>query len=420
MNTVKSYPSDNAAAASDDAPPPLLRQRQRTRGAWWLRFVLAGLAALLVIAAVGFVKFKQISGLIALKNAGAFDPPPAAVTTTVVRAARWQPTLHAIGSLEAVQGVTVSADLPGVVKEIRFESGATVRQGDILVRLVIDQEQAQLDAAQAQRDIAALNLTRQKDLRTKNANSQSDFDTAEANERQMEAMVANARAAIDRKTIRAPFDGRLGIRRASLGQYLNSGDPVVALQSLDPIYVNFTLPQQNLRDFGVGADVEVRTDATGDTVFKGKVNAINSLVDSATRNFQAQATIKNADGKLRPGMFANVDVLLGGERDVLPVPGSAIAYAPYGDSVYVIAHDVKVPTDPADPTAKEKTLKLAVRQQFIKLGQTKGDLVAVITGLKEGDEIVSSGTFKLQNSAPVKIDNSVKPEAEANPKPEES
>ncbi len=381
-------------------------------------YLLNAVFVLLVI--VGGVKALQISKVVALAKSGAFDPPPAAVTTTVIHPARWQPTLRAIGSLEAVQGVTVSADLPGVIKEIRFESGATVRQGDILVRLVIDQEQAQLEAAQAQRDISVLNLTRQKDLRAKNANSQSDFDTAEANERQMEAMVANARAAIDRKTIRAPFDGRLGIRRASLGQYLNSGDPVVALQSLDPIYVNFTLPQQNLRDFAVGSDVEIRTDATGDEVFKGKVNAINSLVDSTTRNFQAQATIKNPEGKLRPGMFANVEVLLGGEKEVLPVPGSAVAYAPYGNSVFVIAHNVKIPADPNDPTSKEKTLPLAVQQRFIKLGQTKGDLVAVTSGLKEGDEVVSSGAFKLQNNAAVQVNNSVKPEADANPKPEES
>ena len=420
MNTLESYPPNRGTKSSDDRPPALPQQRQRTFGQKVIRFFLVMLAVAIVIGVIAAIKVRQVQGMIALAKSGAFDPPPVAVTTSIVRAARWQPTLHAIGSLEAVQGVTVSADLPGIVKEIRFESGAAVRQGDILVRLVIDQEQAQLDAAQAQRDIAVLNLNRQRDLRTKNANSQSDFDNAEANERQMEAMVANARAAIERKTIRASFDGLLGIRRVSVGQYLNSGDPVVALQSMNPIYVNFTLPQQNLRDFGVGAEVEVRTDATGDTVFKGKVTAINSLVDSATRNFQAQATLTNDGGKLRPGMFANVDVLLGGEKDVLPVPGSAIAYAPYGNSVFVIAHNLKIPADPNDPTSKEKTLPLAVRQQFVKLGQTRGDLVAVTSGLKEGDEIVTSGTFKLQNNGAVQINNSVKPEAEANPKPEES
>ena len=420
MSDRKSQESSPYPQAHDGPPPLVHRRRTHSLWLWALGFSLVFNAMLIVFILIAGSKVKEILGAVKMKESGAFDPPPAAVTTTVVHAERWQPTLRAIGSLEAVQGVTVSADLPGVVKEIRFESGATVRQGDILVRLNIDQEQAQLDAAQAQRDVAMLNLTRQKDLRAKNANSQSDFDNAEANERQMEAMVANARAAIERKTIRASFNGQLGIRRASVGQYLNSGDPVVTLQSLDPIYANFTLPQQNLRDFAVGAEVEIRTDATGDTIFKGKINAVNPLVDSATRNFQAQATIPNSDGKLRPGMFATVEVLLGGENSVLPIPGSAIAYAPYGDSVYVIAHDVKIPADPKNPKAKEKILPVAVRQQFVRLGQTKGDLVAVITGLKEGEEIVSSGVFKLQNNGAVKIDNSVKPTTDANPKPEES
>ena len=431
METIQSRPPARDVKSAGDLPAPTpLRPRRRTWSQWFGRLFLVLLAVGAVLYVLYYLKNRQFQAFVALQKSGAFTPPPAAVTTTVVRSVRWQPTLHAIGSLEAVQGVTIAADLPGVVKEIRFESGAAVRQGDILVRLNTDQEQAQLEAAQAQRDISVLTLGRQKDLRAKNANSQSDFDTAEANERQMEAMVANAKAAIERKTIRASFGGLLGIRRASLGQYLNSGDPVVALQSMDPIYVNFTLPQQNLRDFGVGAEVEVKTDATGDTVFKGKVNALNSLVDSATRNFQAQATVANPGAKLRPGMFANVDVLLGGERDVLPIPGSAIAYAPYGNSVFIIAHKVKIPADPAVPGSKEKTLDTAVRQQFIKTDQTRGDLVAVTSGLKEGDEIVSSGTFKLQNNEPVKVDtappqavkinNSVKPEAEANPKPEES
>ena len=420
METLKPYQPTPHTKSADDRPPALPGPRKRTTGQWLLRFFLTLLGVVAVIGLIASVKFREIKGLIAMKEAGKFDPPPAAVTTAVVHTARWQPTLHAIGSLEAVQGVTVSADLPGVIKEIRFESGATVRQGDILVRLNTDQEQAQLEANTALRDLTMVSLKRARDLREKNANSQSDFDTAEANEHQAEANVAAARAAIDRKTIRAPFNGLLGIRRASLGQYLNSGDPVVALQSMDPIYVNFTLPQQNLRDFAVGAEIELRTDATGDTVFKGKVNAINSLVDSATRNFQAQATVANADGKLRPGMFANVDVILGGEKEVLPAPGSAIAYAPYGNSVYAIVHHVKIPADPADPTSKEKILDTAVVQRFIKLGQTKGDLVAVLSGLKDGDEIVSSGTFKLQNNAPVKINNSVQPEAVANPKPEEN
>ena len=257
-------------------------------------------------------------------------------------------------------------------------------------------------------------------MRDKNANSQSDYDNAEASERQNEAMVDNSRAAVDRKTIRAPFAGVLGIRKVNVGQYLNSGDAVVTLQSVDPIYVNFTLPQQNLKDFGVGSDVEVSTDATGDQVFKGKVTAVEAMVDAATRNFQAQATLANPGGKLRPGMFAKVEVLEAGTGNVLPVPGSAINYAPYGDSVFVIVHNISQPADPTKPDGPKKTLPLAVEQRFVKTGQTRGDLVAVLSGLKEGDEIVSSGVFKLQNNAAVQINNDVKPEAEANPHPEES
>lgn len=395
--------------------------RSRSGGAWFSRIVLVIIAIVVVVGIIGFIKARQIQGMVALAKSGAFDPPPVAVTTAVVQDAQWQPTLQAIGSLEAVQGVTVSADLPGIVKEIRFESGATVKAGDVLVRLSIDQEQAQLGAAEAQRDLAVFNLNRQRDLRAKNTNSQSDFDNADATQRQMESMVSNARAAIDRKTIRAPFSGVLGIRRASLGQYLNSGDPVVPLQSMDPIYVNFSLPQQNLADFGVGSEIVVHTDATGEAEFKGKVTAINALVDSATRNFQAQATLSNDSLKLRPGMYAKVEVILpGGSKEMLPVPASAVNYAPYGNSVFVIVHDLKIPADPADPTSKEKTLPLAVRQQFVKTGPTKGDMVAVLTGLKSGDEIVSSGVFKLQNSGAVKINNTVKPEAEDNPNPPET
>ena len=415
-------PADYSSSAvhRSDSPAIPAAPRKRSAGAWFARFLITGLVALLVVGAITAVWLHHVFGMIALAKSGAFDPPPTAVNTAVVQTAKWQPTLRAIGSLEAVQGVVVSADLSGIVKEILFESGKPVKAGDILVRLNTDQEQAQLEAAEAQRDLAVFNLKRERDLLEKKTASQSEFDTAEANERQSEAMVANAKATIERKTIRASFSGMLGIRKVSVGQYLKEGDPVVALQSIDPIYVNFTLPQQNLKDFDVGSMVEVRTDATGDEVFSGKINAMNSMVDESTRNFQAQATISNPNGKLRPGMFASVDVILGQDATVLPVPASAINYAPYGNSVFVLVHNLKVPADPADPTSKDKVIPLAVRQQFVKLGQTKGDLVAVLSGLKEGDEIVASGTFKLQNSAPVQINNKVRPEEDANPHPEES
>ena len=385
-------------------------------------FVVIGLA-LAIVFGLAMIWWGNVQKMKALAASGAFTPPAVAVTTTVVQPAHWQPTLSAIGSLEAVQGTTVSADLPGIVKEITFESGKTVRQGEILVKLVVDQEQAMVESAVANRDLMSYSLKRSQELRTKNANSQSDLDTAEANERQAEANVANMKAAVSRKTIRAPFDGVLGIRKVSLGQYLHEGDPVVPLQSLDPIYVNFTLPQQNMRDFAVGSAVHVRTDATGSEEFDGKITAVNPLVDAATRNFQVQATLSNKDLKLRPGMFANVDVILAGQGDVLPVPSSAIHYAPYGNSVFIVTKDMRVPTDPNAPpvpNAPKDKPYLGVREQFVTLGQTKGDLVSVTKGLKPGEEIVTSGVFKLQNAAKVEVNNSVKPEAETNPKPEES
>ena len=375
----------------------------------------------LVVDFLGFLKFRQVQGMMAQAKSGAFTPPPVAITTSVLHPTQWQPLLPAIGSLEAVQGTTVSADQAGIVKEILFESGQTVKAGDILVRLVIDQEQAMVDSALANRDLMVYTLRRAKDLRAKNTNSQSDLDTAEANERQAEATVANTKAAVERKTIRAPFDGVLGIRKVSLGQYLHEGDPVVPLQALDPIYVDFTLPQQNMRDFHVGSEVRMRTDATGPEEFPGKITAVNPLVDSATRNFQAQATISNREGKLRPGMFANVDVLLTGQdATVLPVVSSAIQYAPYGNSVFVVVRDMRVPKDTTVANAPTDKPYLGVEQRFVKTGQTKGDFVAITSGLKEGDEVVTSGVFKLQNGSAVQINNSVKPEAETRPNPEES
>ena len=404
-------------AATDEA---LAGAVHRPRG-WWITLGVLAIVVVLfveVFLLLANLKVLQMGAGKKLADSGAFLPPPSAVTTYVVHQAQWQPTLRAIGSLEAVQGVTVAADLPGIVKDILFESGKAVRKGDLLVRLVTDQEQATLESAEANRDLAVYSLKRQKDLREKNTNSQSDLDTADANERQAEAAVANAKAAIERKTIRAPFDGVLGIRKVNAGQYLNSGDPIVSLQSMDPIYVDFTLPQQNLKDFGVGSEVRVRTDATGDQEFAGKITATNSMVDEATRNFQTQATLANHDGKLRPGMFANVDVLEAGSGNVLPVPSSAINYAPYGNSVFVLVHDMQPEAgDPLHPSGKPY---LGVEQRFITTGQTKGDLVAVLKGLKEGDEIVSSGVFKVQNKGAVQVNNSVKPEAESNPHPDES
>ncbi len=333
-------------------------------------------------------------------------PKPQGVSTTVVQSTTWPNVLTAIGSLEAVNGVVLSADLPGVIDKISFESGTSAKAGDVLLQLSVAQEEAQLKSAIAKRDLAAINLDRQRALRDMQTNSKSDYDTAEANFRDMEATVANAKATIERKTIKAPFAGALGVRMISQGQYVNSGDKIVSLQALDPVRVNFSLPQQAIAQVQTGKTVRVRSDATGSDVFTGTVNAINSKVDEATRTVLMQATFANPDSKLRPGMFVNVEVELPATDEVLPIPSSSINYAPFGNSVFVV-EQMKDP---------EGATYLGVRQQFVKTGATRGDLVAITSGLKVGEQVVTGGTFRLQNKGLVVVNNEVKPSENPNPK----
>src|SRR3984957_1913227 len=284
----------------------------------------------------GFVKFSEIQGFIQMAKSGAFEPPPTAVTTEVAKQSEWQPTLESVGTVTAVNGVTVSTDLAGIVRQIAFDSGNKVHAGDLLLRLDTTQEEAQLHQAEAQRDWASVSLKRDKDLVEKHAISQSDYDNAEATYRQNQASVDQFNALIARKTLRAPFDGVVGIRQVNLGQYLKEGDPIVTLQAFDPIYVNFSLPQQDLSKLAVGEPVALHVDAFGDRTFEGKITAINSLVDQATRNVQIQATLANLDSLLRPGMFAKTSVILSDKQNVVAIPATAIHYAPYGDSIFIV------------------------------------------------------------------------------------
>jgi membrane fusion protein (multidrug efflux system) len=361
-----------------------------------------------LIAALGFVKFRQIQE--AVGQAAAFQPPPEAVTTIMAQQEKWPATLNAIGTIAAVQGVTVSADLAGIVDRISFESGGSVQEGDLLVQLDTRQEQAQLAAVEAARDLARLNFDRMNGLVNEGAITRADFDRAAAEQKETEARVEEIRAAIARKTIRAPFSGVLGIRQVNLGQYLSSGNAVVPLQSLDPIYVNFGVPQQDAGQVLAGRTVRVTTENLAGVAFTGRVTAINSIVDEATRNVQTQATLANPNGTLRPGMFVQTEVLLGASRPVVTLPASAISYAPYGDSVFVVA-DLK--------DAKGQNYR-GVRQQFVKLGPSRGDQIAVLSGIKPGEEIVSSGVFKLRNGAAVLVNNKVQPANKPAPKPEDS
>ena len=360
-----------------------------------------------VIMALGFAKFRQIESAV---HAGAFQPPPEAVTSIVTQREQWPASMTAIGTIEAVHGVMVSADLPGTVARINFDSGKAVREGEILVELDTRQERAQLASLEAQRDLAKVNFGRMQELVNAGVISRMDYDQATAQQKATEANVAEIRATIDRKTIRAPFSGILGIRKVNLGQYLPAGSPVVSNQSLNPIYVNVGVPQQAAAQVHVGRNLRVTTEDVAGKVFAGSVTAIDSEVDPTTRNIQVQATLSNPEGKLRPGMFVQVDMPLGASRSVIALPASAINYAPYGDSVFVI-------TDLKDPTGK---LYRGVRQQFVKVEGARGDQVAVISGLNPGEEVVTSGVFKLRNGAAVQVNNKVQPGNSPAPKPEDS
>ena len=362
----------------------------------------------LLIGGLGFFKYKQVET--AIHASAGYQPPPEAVTTVVARQEQWSSGMNAIGSAEAVQGVTVAADLPGTVAKIYFDSGKSVHEGEVLVELDTRQERAQLASLEAQRDLAKVNYDRYQELSRQGVISRQDYDKASADQRQTDANVAEIKATIERKTIRAPFSGILGIRKVNLGEYLAAGAAIVSLQSLNPIYVNFGVPQQNAGQVQVGRVINVTREELAGTKFSGRVTALDSVIDETTRNIQVQATLPNPGGKLRPGMFVQVDLNLGASQAAITLPASAISYAPYGDSVFVV-------TDLKDPKGNNYR---GVRQQFVKVGPGRGDQVAILSGLKPGDEVVSSGVFKLRNGAAVTVNNKIQPSNNPAPKPEDS
>jgi membrane fusion protein, multidrug efflux system len=372
------------------------------------RMILMLVLMAMVIAGLGFVKVRQFQAM--AEQFAAMQPPPEAVTTIVAGGEEWPATLSAIGTVAAVQGVTVSADLPGIVERIAFSSGKAVQKGDVLVQLDTRQEQAQLAGAEAQLQLARLNFERMQGLVEQDAVSRAEYDAAASAHTQAEARLREIRATIERKTIRAPFTGVLGIRRINLGQYLTGGDAVVSLQSLNPVYVNFGVPQQAGGQMRIGRSVRIAVGELDDAVFTGRVTAVDSVVDQTTRNVQVQATLANPGGRLRPGMFVQAQVMLGASQQVVPLPASAINYAPYGDSVFVV-------TDMQDPQGQTYR---GVRQQVVKLGAARGDQVAVLSGIEPGDEVVTSGVFKLRNGAAIQVNNSVQPANSRAPKPEDS
>ena len=369
-------------------------------------FSVVGLIVL--VGVLGGVKGLQIKRMIA--QGEGYVPPPAPVNTADAKSATWPAVLTAVGSLEAVQGVEVTGELTGKVVRIAFEAGGVVKAGDVLVQQDISSEEAQMSSAQASMELARLNLERAKELLPAHVITRSNFDSAEAEYKQAAAQVDAIKATIAKKTIQAPFAGRLGLRQVNLGQTINDGDPIVSLQSMDPIFVNFQLPQQELAVIQQGLPVKLTSDAFPGETIEGAITAINPQVDSATRNIRVQATVANKSERLRPGMFVNVAVMLPTARSVLTIPATAVLYAPYSDSVFI----VELKTGGGSTGGGS-----IVRQQFVRLGEKRGDYITVVSGLKEGEVVVSTGVFKLRNGQSVVVDNTLAPDFKLSPKPEE-
>jgi len=361
-------------------------------------------AVLSLVFGLVAIKFLQFNKLASMPR----TMPATTVSSAVVKEEDWAPVLSSVGSISPVQGALVSAELAGVVSKIGFENGGEAKKDDLLVQLDASAEEAQLHSSEADLELARAELERARDLATRKVVSKAELDSAESKFKQKNASADQMRSMITKKTVRAPFDGQLGIRQVNVGQTVTAGQQVVSLQSLDPVYADFALPQQYLSELKKGLEVRVTTDAASGHVFHGKLSAVNSMVDVATRNVALQATLENPDHSLRPGMFAKIEVVLPQKQRSLVIPGTAVAYAPFGDSVYIIEKK-------KDEKTGEETQ--ALRQQFIRIGETRGDFVSVTTGLKAGEEIVSAGVFKLRNGMSVTINNDLSPKLEENPKP---
>ena len=367
--------------------------------------IVIAIALLLAIGVfVVGIKFLQIGKMMSTPH----TMPTTTVTSASVKQEDWAPRLTAVGSVSAVQGAVVSAELAGVVSEINFENGGDAKKGEVLMKLDASQEEALLRSAEAEAQLAQTDLERSRDLAMKKVVSSAELDSAQSKFRRMNAVVDQMRSSIAKKTVTAPFDGQLGIRQVNVGQMINAGQQVVGLTALDPVYVDFALPDQYLSKLAKDLEVTVRSDAFPGRLFKGKLTAINSMVDPVTRNVPLQATLENPDHALHPGMFAKVEVALAETKKTIVIPGSAVSYAPYGDSVFLIEKQ----KDPK--TGKESEV---LRQQFVRVGEARGDFVAVTQGLKAGQTVVSTGVFKLRNGMAVTVNNDLAPKPELNPKP---
>jgi len=398
----KTSSSSSIPKSPSSAPTPADRKRSRRAV---FKVVVGIVAVFLLIAGI---KVSQIFTMMKGGKAMMAAMPPTTVTSAKVEKGNWTPILNAVGSIAPVQGATISAELAGTVAEVGFESGTPVKKGAMLIKLDAAAEEAQLRSNQAEAELAKADFERARDLANRKVISQAELDAASAKLTQKLAAVENEKSLIAKKQIIAPFDGIAGIRAVNVGQMVPVGAQLVSLQQLDQVYANFSLPQQDLGQVQVGLPVKVTTDAIQNREFDGKLTAVNSAIDQATRSVSVQATLDNSDHALRAGMFARVQVILPDEKPTLFIPATAVSYAPYGNSVYVI-----------EKKQNEQTKKdeLVLRQQFIRTGEARGDFVAVTEGLQEGQEVVSTGVFKLRNGMSVAIDNKLAPDPKLNPKP---
>ncbi|WP_438481237.1 efflux RND transporter periplasmic adaptor subunit [Oleiharenicola lentus] len=370
-----------------------------------LRIFLTVLVALAVLG--GIFGYKALKNRQAQAALAARKPAPSTIITAVALAEKWRNTLHAVGTLQSFQGITVRSEIEGRITKVAFESGARVKAGDVLLEMDTIAEVAQLASAEASAKLTSANLERARELQKNNTNTKAELDAAEASAAQATAQIENLKSTLAKKRIVAPFDGRVGIRLVNLGQFLNKADAVVTLEAIDTMYADFSLPQQDISALKPGLTVNVNVDAFPGRVFAGKIEAIDPRINETTRNVRVRAVLPNKDEALRAGMFARVDVVLPEERELVVLPATAIVYSPYGDSVYVVVVD------------KEKNAQIA-QQRFVTVGPKRGDLVSLTKGVKAGEEVVTGGQGKLRPGSLVKVNNTVVPANSATPKPSES
>ncbi|HEX3776768.1 MAG TPA: efflux RND transporter periplasmic adaptor subunit [Polyangiaceae bacterium] len=392
-------------------PEPISKPRRAGR------VLLVVLGLLILVGGLGFIKFSQIAQLMAMGKA--FEksgPPPESVSSATAEMQNWQNEMTAVGSIAPVRGVALSNDLPGIVTKINFESGDVVKEGQVLVELDTSVERAQLASAVVRHDLAVVNVNRSHALIKENVISQSQVDSDESTVKSAATDAASLQATINRKIVRAPFAGRLGIREVNIGQYLNPGTQLTVLQAIGAVFVDFSLPQQELSTMTVGLPVKVKIEDANMPLIDGAIAAVDPTIDSNTRMLKLRASVPNPGEKLRPGMFADVAVELPGEGAVVTVPVTAIVHASFGDSVFIV--EDKKPDSPGAKTTPDGKIIKNARQQFVRVGESRGDFVAIVDGVKSGDEVVTAGAFKLRNNSPILVNNSVKPEPQLDPHPE--